>query len=462
LQSWQIIFESNLDISSNFALTNQGSTSNLGLDSSWILLFTTDNEFYTITTRQLQYVFESNSQVRFYFDTNEKIYDVTSNTVVSDKIKILSVNTQPDNTSAFTYDLDWDVVSEINGIDGYIDNKKIAVSFADSDNNGVVDNPQLFLDIVDPLTSPLTKYIIQEKYSISLGQEDYQYMDNSNNTVIIKQKESDTGSLTQYADGQYFYFVTSNVVKKLNLKLGQLVPNLDYKVYVGRDNLKFQYTHSADYESRIDPGVSNIIDIYVLTKNYDTQFRQWLNGAAISEPLPPSSNQLYDTIAPSLNLIKSISDEIIYHPVSYRILFGATASTNLQAIFKITKNSNSVVSDNDIKARTITAINQFFSLDNWDFGDTFYFSELSTYIMTQLSPDVTNFIVVPRESGVYFGGLFEIKCPSNQLFINGATVSDIEIISGITSGNIKSVTGSALSTASSTQIITSSSFGASN
>ena len=462
LQSWQIVFESNLDTSSSFSLINQGNTLNLGLDSSWILLFTTDNEFYTVTTRQLQYIFESDSQVRFYFDSNEKIYDVTSNTIVSDRIKILSVNTQPNSTSAFTYDLEWDVVSEINGIDGYIDNKKIAVSFADSDSNGIVDNPQLFLDIVDPTTLPLTKYIVQEKYLISIGQEDYQYIDNSNNTVIIKQTESAIGSLTQYADGQYFYIVATNVVKKLNLTLGQLVPNLDYKVYVGRDNLKFQYTHSADYESRIDPGVSNIIDIYVLTKNYDTQYRQWLNGAAISEPLPPSSDELYNTIAPSLNLIKSISDEIIYHPVSYRILFGATANTNLQAIFKITKNANSVVSDNDIKARTITAVNQFFSLDNWDFGDTFYFSELSTYIMTQLAPDVTNFIIVPRESGVYFGGLFEIKCPSNQLFINGATVDDIEIISGITSGNIKSVTGSALSTASSTQIITSSSFGASN
>ena len=462
LQSWQLVFESNLDTSSNFSLTNQGNTSNLGLDSSWILLFTTDNEFYTVTTRQLQYVFESNSQVRFYFDSNKKVYDVTSNTVVGDKIKILSVNTQPNTTSAFTYDLEWDIVSEINGIDGYIDNKKIAVSFADSDSNGVVDNPQLFLDIVDPATSPLTKYVVQEKYSISLGQEDYQYMDNSNDTVLIKQNDSAVGSLTQYVDGQYFYIVASNVVKKLNLALGQLVPNLDYKVYIGRDNLKFQYTHSADYESRIDPGVSNIIDIYILTKNYDTQYRQWLNGATVSEPLPPGSDELYNTIAPSLNLIKSISDEIIYHPVSYRILFGATADTNLQAIFKITKNVNSVVSDNDIKARTITAINQFFSLDNWDFGDTFYFSELSTYIMTQLAPDVTNFIIVPRESGVYFGGLFEIKCPSNQLFINGATVSDIEIISGITSGNIKSVTGSALSTASSTQIITSSSFGASN
>ena len=462
LQSWQLVFESNLDTSSNFSLTNQGNTSNLGLDSSWILLFTTDNEFYTVTTRQLQYVFESNSQVRFYFDSNKKVYDVTSNTVVGDKIKILSVNTQPNTTSAFTYDLEWDIVSEINGIDGYIDNKKIAVSFADSDSNGVVDNPQLFLDIVDPATLPLTKYVVQEKYSISLGQEDYQYMDNSNDTVLIKQNDSAVGSLTQYVDGQYFYIVASNVVKKLNLALGQLVPNLDYKVYIGRDNLKFQYTHSADYESRIDPGVSNIIDIYILTKNYDTQYRQWLNGATVSEPLPPGSDELYNTIAPSLNLIKSISDEIIYHPVSYRILFGATADTNLQAIFKITKNVNSVVSDNDIKARTITAINQFFSLDNWDFGDTFYFSELSTYIMTQLAPDVTNFIIVPRESGVYFGGLFEIKCPSNQLFINGATVNDIEIISGITSGNIKSVTGSALSTASSTQIITSSSFGASN
>jgi len=463
LQAWQIVFESNLDTANNFSLINQGNTSNLGLDSSWVLLFTTDNEFYTVTTRQLQYVFESDSQVRFYFDSSEKIYDVTSNTVVSDKINILSVNTQPGYiASAFTYDLAWDVVSEINGVDGYVDNKKIAISFADSDSNGIVDNPQLFLDIVDPVTSPLTKYIVQEKYSVSIGQEDYRYMDNSDGTVIIRQTESSVGSYTQYNDGQYFYFVTTNVVKKLNLKSGQLIPNLDYKVFIGRDKLKFQYTHSADYESRIDPGVSNIIDIYVLTKNYDTQFRQWLNGSGTSEPLPPGSDELYNTIAPSLNLIKSISDEIIYHPVNYRILFGATADSNLQAIFKITKNANSVVSDNDIKARTISAINQFFSLDNWDFGDTFYFSELSTYIMTQLAPDVTNFIIVPRESGVYFGGLFEIKCPSNQLFINGATVDDIEIISGITSGNIKSVTGSALSTAASTQVITSSSFGASN
>jgi hypothetical protein len=200
------------------------------------------------------------------------------------------------------------------------------------------------------------------------------------------------------------------------------------------------------------------MDIYVLTKSYDTLFRQWLDGSTTVKPLPPSSAELYNLIAPKLNLIKSISDEIVYHPVTYKLLFGATSTIDLQASFKVTKSLNSVVSDNDIKSRVITAINQFFTLDNWNFGDIFYFTELSTYVMTQLAPDITNFIIVPRQDGSYFGSLFEIKCPSDQIFISSATVNDIEIITGITSGNIKSVTGQALSSVSS-QNTTSSTYG---
>ena len=37
-----------------------------------------------------------------------------------------------------------------------------------------------------------------------------------------------------------------------------------------------------------------------------------------------------------------------------------------------------------------------FSLENWDFGETFYFSELSAYVMNQLAPDLTTFVIVPR------------------------------------------------------------------
>jgi hypothetical protein len=458
LQIWQIVFESNLNQTAAFSLSNQGNTTNKNLDSSWILMFTTDNEYYTITTRLLRYVFESDKEVRFYFDESDDIYDTTTNSIVKDQVNILSVNTQPRGLTAgtlpFTYDLKWDVTSSFSGLDGYIDNKKIVVSFEDTDNNSVVDNPQQFLDIVH---TDGTGYIVQEKYTIAAGQEDYRYVDNTNNAVVtILDTQPNAGGIS----GEYYYFKDTNSVARYD-SINRFVPSLDYKVYVGRDKLKFQYTHSADYESRIDPGASNIIDVYMLTKTYDTKYRQFINGATAIEPLAPSTNELYNLVGSSLNLIKSISDEIVYHPVKYKPLFGAIASPDLQASFKVTKNSSSVVSDNDIKSRIITAINQFFTLDNWNFGDTFYFTELSTYIMNQLTPDITNFIIVPRQDGAYFGSLFEIKCPSNQIFINGATVADIEIISGITSSNIKSVTGNAL-TEVYTQNVTSSNYGVNN
>ena len=460
-QTWQIILESNLNSTSSFSLNKQGNTTNTQQDSSWILLFTTDNEYYTVTTRLLRYIFESDKQVQFYFDSNSKIYDKTMSAVIRDTVNILSINTLPDSTSAFTNDLKWDVISEFNGLDGYVDNKKILVSFKDSDSNGVVDNPQLFLDIVSPETNTSKKFIIEQRYSIATGQEDYKYISNAFEVVKIKSTKSAV-TATERVDGQYFYFIdTDTLVKYSSTDPLLFVPSLDYKVYVGRDNLKFQYTHSADYDSRIDPGASNIMDVYVLTKSYDTAYRQWLAGANVLQPLPPSTDELYNLVSAELNLIKSISDEIVYHPVSYKLLFGSTADLEVQATFNVVKNIASVVSDNDIKSRIITAMNQFFSLTNWNFGDTFYFSELSTYIITQLSPDITSFVIVPVKTGLYFGSLFEIKCPSNRIFINGATVDNISIVSSITSSNIKTVTGSALSEVIS-QNVTSSNYGSTN
>ena len=457
-QAWQIIFESNLNISDSFSLGNQGDISNKQKDSSWLILFTTDNEFYTITSRASRYIFESDKQLRFYYDSSTRMYDSRTNSLVKDQIKILNINTKPESITSFTHDYVWDIVSEYIGLDGYVDTKKIVVSFSDSDSNGTVDNPQIFIDIVEPLTNPLSKYIIEEKYSISNGQDDYKYKDNS--TSVVKIVNTEPTNLISEVDGQYFYIVDSGVLKKLDKTTSSLIPSLDYKVYIGRDNLKFQYTHSADYESRIDPGVSNIIDVYVLSKNYDVAFRQWVNGATMSKPLPPSSDELYNTLSPNLNLIKSISDEVVYHPVSYKVLFGSGSLPNLQASFKLTKTPGVVMSDNDIKSQVITAINSFFSLENWDFGDTFYFTELSTYVMNKLAPNISNFVIVPRKGDLNFGSLFEIKSLSNELFINGATVNDIEIISGITASNIKSISGTSVDTTYiSQQTVTSSSYG---
>jgi hypothetical protein len=464
-QVWTIVFESNIDSVSAFSLGKQGDTTGKQQDASWLLLFTTDNEYYTVTSREQRYIFESDKQLRFFFDSSHKVYDTRTNSIVNDSINILSVNKQPDNTNAFTIDQPWDIVSEYSGSDGYIDNKKIVISFADSDSNGVVDDPELFLNIVNPDIANWQKYIIQEQYTVSNGQEDYRYVANTNNSVVkIIPPLGSIGDVNQYYKfPQYFYFVDTGVVKKLTSRTAALVATLDYKVFVGRDKLKFQYDHSADYDSRIDPGASNIIDVFVLTKGYDTLFRQWINGANIIKPLPPSSAELYDIVSPNLNLIKSISDEIIYHPINYKILFGTQADLDLQASFKIVKNPGQVVSDNDIKVRALTAINQFFALDNWDFGDTFYFTELSAFVMNQLAPDIANFVIVPRQTGLNFGSLFEIKSASDQLFINGATVDDIEIVTGLTPSLIKAITGTQATTVNITQQnLTSSPYGATN
>jgi hypothetical protein len=213
---------------------------------------------------------------------------------------------------------------------------------------------------------------------------------------------------------------------------------LNYRVYFGRSNIKFQYIHNADYESRIDPGLTNIVDIFILTKDYDKSFREWLDNTVTVEPLAPSSDFLYNMLSTDLNKIKSLSDEIIYHPVKYKVLFGPRASSDVQATFKIVKNPEVVISDNDAKSKVLSAINEFFALENWDFGDSFYFTELSAYVMNRLAPNIVNFIIVPSQATLTFGSLYEIRAEKDQIFINGATVTDIEVISAITASKIKS------------------------
>jgi hypothetical protein len=454
-RTWKIIIENNLNIDNVFSLGRQGDVSNQKLDSSWMLLFTTDTEFYTVKYRLARYIFESDKQVRFFFDSSDKIYDARNNTTVKDVIKILSINpdpASPGGLTPFTFDKNWEITEEFRGIDGYVDSKKIQITFNDSDDDGIVDDPLLFEEIVAPNISneiiPLQdKYVIFEKYTISQGQEDYRYTDNSDEKVLIVENEQDARNIINSREetafpineGQYFYFVQSGIVKHLTNK-GALSfsVTLDYRVFQGRDNLKFQYIHNADYESRIDPGVTNIVDIYLLTKQYDIVFRQWLSGELVEEPLPPSTDYLYNLLSPDLNRIKSLSDEIIYHPVKYKILFGARADTNVQAVFKITKNPEIVISDNDLKTQVLSAINEFFALENWEFGDNFYFSELSAYVVKQVAPSIVNFTIVPRQSDLVFGSLFEIKSEKDQIFTNGATIDDIEIIPTITASAIKS------------------------
>ena len=438
-RTWKIITETNLNVVDSFNLGRQGDVTNQNVDSSWLILFTSDTEFYTVASRQERFIFESDQQIRFFFDSSDKVFDVRNNQTVKDKIKVLNVNAIPGSNYSFNFDKDWEITDQFVGLDGYVDTKKIQVTFNDIDDDGVVDDPTLFTQIVAPEDSTIaieSRYIIQEKYEISQGQEDYRYVEN-NGKVLIFNNELEI-NVNNYNNGQYFYFIDIKTVKQFNTNTGLLHTTLDYRVFSGRDKLRFQYIHNADYESRIDPGLTNIIDLFVLTKQYDINFRQWLNGSLSTEPLPLSTDGLSNIMSAELNKIKTVSDEVIYHPVKYKVLFGSKANADVQATFKVIKNSEVVISDNDVKSRVLSAITEFFNLENWEFGDNFYFSELSAYVMKELSPNMVNFVIVPKQDSLKFGSLFEIRSEKDQIFINGASIDDIEIISAITATKINS------------------------
>jgi hypothetical protein len=105
-----------------------------------------------------------------------------------------------------------------------------------------------------------------------------------------------------------------------------------------------------------------------------------------------------------------------------------------------------VLNDNDIKSRVINAINQFFALENWDFGETFYFTELATYVTNQTAPDIVTFVIVPEQESQVFGSLFEIKSEMDEIFISGATVDNLEIIDAVTASKL-GATGNVVSSA---------------
>jgi hypothetical protein len=370
------------------------------------------------------------SENKFYFEKTDKVYDYVLGKSVKDTVKIVKSNDILSTGNAIGYPINWQVVDTIEESDGYQDNRKVKVGFFDDDDDGVVDNPEIFDIIVEPDTNVSTKFVFFEKY---IGYNNIErYRPYAATNFVVTQNEADITLPGGYSNGQLFYFYdeNENVIKKYNSTTITLETSTDYIARSGRSDLVFQYKHSAGQNSRIDPAQTNIVDIYLLERNYDSLFRAWLSDGGI-KPTESTSDQLRINYDGALSPLKALSDQIIYHPVKYKILFGNKADEEFQATFKVVKNNKTNVSNAIIKSRVITAINEFFALDNFDFGDTFYFTELASYIHKELAPDLLTVVIVPNQSGQSFGSLFQISGASNEIFISGATVDDVSIIDAI-------------------------------
>jgi hypothetical protein len=204
-----------------------------------------------------------------------------------------------------------------------------------------------------------------------------------------------------------------------------------------RDSLYFQYSHNAPSRSRIDPTPINIIDLYILTADYSQNYINWLRdlSGVVTEPELPTSTSL-ELAYNNLNEYKAMSDSIVYNPAKFKPLFGAKAAPSLQARFQVVKNPTVNVTDNEIKSQVVAAINTYFDISNWDFGDTFYFSELAAYLHSTLAPNISSVLIVPADTTMVFGNYFQINAEPWEIITSAATVDTIDIISAVTAASL--------------------------
>jgi len=444
--SWKIIPKSylltNVDTQGNyvFSQTREGQ----GEDNSWLLNFTLTNTVYTVEIRGLRYRFDSLRATKFYYDDTTKIFDPITGRTINDTVKILEVNKNPQGTGLLAHDVNWWVRGQVLDTDGFVNSGKVYLSYSDKNDDGVPDDPDIFDMVVED------NLIFFERDTSDISFINYNILDTDAVNTDYAVSSDILPDINLYVVGQLFF--TTNFDDVTGYKFYQIVEDsngvrslenvtLDqngfykYKFYTGRRDLYFQYRHNALNSRRIDPSPSNLIDLYILTKNYETDYRIWATNTSnnlIDEPVRPTSEELRLQFS-KLEDYKSVSDALIYNSAKFKPLFGSRASPELQATFKVVKNTGINLSDSEIRTQVLKYINNFFTSGNWDFGDTFYFTELATYIQQSMAPNISSIIIVPNSTDQIFGSLQQIGSEANEILISVATIDNIEVISGITS-----------------------------
>jgi len=445
--TWYLITSTNLAQDANFSLSNAGSTSGTNLDASWLVQFVTNGSTYTVSTRALEYYFGSVLQTRFFFYGDQQVYDSRTGTVIKDFVNVLKTNSRPDSALPLSGDTKLTIVDQPVLSDGYVDDFQVLVSFADSDADGVPDNPDFFNDIVAPSVDPTKKLVYLQKTVDFDNLERYLLVEPGIVNADYPTLDAIELVKEQFVDGQVFYAYETQLFYVLSINVFTFVRTLtetaDWIARTGRQSLYFQYRHNSPLTSRIDPGTTNIIDMYVVTTEYYTAYQNYIKDTTgtVPEPTPPTINEL-TTAYQGLQDFKMISDTMIFNSVEFKPLFGAKADESLRAIIKVIKTFNSTASDSEIKTQVVAAMNNYFSLDKWDFGDTFYFSELAAFLHNELGSIISSIVLVPLNPEKSFGDLYEIRSTPSQIFVNAATVNNIEVIEALTSTNLRTAPGS--------------------
>lgn len=437
-RSWIVIDELNVSSeNSTYSTTYEGDTTDTNRDASWLIRVQYTSSEYRFTVRLMRYIFESENISRFFFNDNF----VGSNTALANanlsKITVLGLNEDLSTGKLFKKDFTFAFNSNIRYYDGYIDPRKIEIVPDDVDSDGNFDVPDMFNIVTNNYgteSKDSTIYFVK-----TLDELGFEYYEPTENILVVDTFaqlgfydwiNNPNGYIAGFVFGTKRFYVYNTSTTSFDESF-----NFSYKT--GRNNLNYKYTHIASENSRIDPAITNVIDMYTLTKAYDSNVKDWkASDRSSAFPLPETPQQLQSDFA-NLDEFKMISDQLLWNPAQFKLLFGNEALIENQAVFKVVKIENSTWTDNQIKQGVINAIDEYFNLDNWSFGDSIFTSELIAFIHQKLVSHVASVTIVPKQITDSIYEIFQIRMEFNELPLSVATVNDVIIIPSASRNNIR-------------------------
>jgi hypothetical protein len=442
-QSFSLLFNNSLTISQDrwsIAAYNE---------SGWFVNFESmGNNVYNVYYRALRYYFGSVADTRFFFETGKLVYDPVTGKILSDYVNMLSTNTQPGNNYALTKPVKVNIIGQTIESDGYVNDFEVEVSSIDVNNREIILDPDFFTTVTgyQVNNSNIGIYAFFELIQDAVNLSRYQVIQSSDvayqypnlSTIEVVKYEYPLGQLF-YAynetdtNGLYNVFYISVQDNTVTTPYYIMTLQPQYSMQPGRQGLQFQYRHNSNNTTRIDPATTNIIDLYLVTQAYYTEYQNYIQDTTDTVPKPdvPTISELQQAYG-KLDDYKMLTDNVIPNSVRFVPLFGHKAAPQLQGTVKVIKSQTINSSDSEVRSATLTAMNNYFNINNWNFGDTFYFSELSAYLHAELGELVSSIVLVPNDPTMNFGDLYEIKSAPYEIFVNGATANDVVVITALT------------------------------
>lgn len=401
---------------------------------------------YNITYKSLTYYFGSVADTRFTFAKDELVYDPFTGKIIQDFINVLQVNTQPTSSQSLGKDIKVNILGQTVESDGYVNDFQVEVAATDVNNRQLILNPDFFEQITGYQTGSanIGVYVffrvIQDAINLTreviVPSSDVVYQFSTKTQVEVVKYDYPLGQLFYAYQENKFYKTVQDI--RVTTPSYILVEQTDYLMKPGRQGLSFQYRHNSNNTTRIDPATTNIIDLYVVTQSYYTAYQNWIQDSTNTVPMPdiPTINELNQEYGQVQNF-KMLSDSVVLNSVVFKPLFGPKADPALRATIKVIKQSKTNASDSEIRSAVLTAMNNYFNVNNWNFGDTFFFSELSAYLHAECGELISSAVLVPNDPSMSFGDLYEIKCMPYEIFVNAAVANDVLVVAALTPAELQ-------------------------